>query len=112
MRWFLRFFGAFFQGKWSAGPWPQSWKEAGLVKNMLLFERFPVVLAVELWGESFRNLKVRFPVDNLGVVQVINKVSAASPPVVRLLRHLVLRCLAAECVHLCCAPLWCGKCHC
>lgn len=51
-------FGAFFQGKWSAGPWPDLWKEAGLVRNMLLLELFSVVLAVELWGESFRNLKV------------------------------------------------------
>lgn len=37
--------------------------------------------------------KARFHGDNLGVVQVINKVSSASPPVVRLLRHLVLRCM-------------------
>lgn len=60
---------------------------------MVLLALFPVVLAVELWGASFRDLKVHFHGDNLGVVQVINKVSAASPPVVRLLRHLVLRCM-------------------
>lgn len=52
---------------------------------MVLLKLFPVVLKVELWGESFRNLKVRFHRDNLGVVQVINKVSATCPPVVRLL---------------------------
>lgn len=59
----------------------------------MLLELFPVVLAVELWGACFRDMKVRFHGDNLGVVQVINKVSALSPPVVWLLRHLVLRCL-------------------
>ncbi|XP_077309871.1 integrase/recombinase xerD homolog [Lithobates pipiens] len=58
---------------------------------MVLLELFPVVLAVELWGEAFRDRKVRFHVDNLGVVQVLNRMSAASPPVVRLLRHLVFR---------------------
>lgn len=86
-------FGAFFQGQWSAGPWPQSWIEAGFTKNMVPLELFPVVLALELWGASFRNLKVPFHGDNMGVVQVINRVSASSPPVIRLLQHLVLRCL-------------------
>ncbi|XP_040211442.1 uncharacterized protein LOC120942272 [Rana temporaria] len=86
-------FGAFFQGQWSAGPWPQSWLSAGFTKNLVLLELFPVVLAVELWGTSFRDRKVRFHGDNLGVVQVINRVTASSPPVIRLLRHLVLRCL-------------------
>lgn len=42
-------FGAFFQGQWSAGPWPQSWVDAGFTKNIVLLELFPVVLAVELW---------------------------------------------------------------
>ena len=60
---------------------------------MVLLELFPIVVALELWGESLRNLKVRFNCDNLGVVQVVNRLSAASPPVVSLLRHLVLRCL-------------------
>lgn len=86
-------FGAFFQGKWSVGPWPDSWKVAGLLKNMVLLELFPLVLAVEYFGESFRNLKVRFHGDNPGVVQVINKLLVTFPPVVRLLRHLVLRCM-------------------
>ena len=86
-------FGAFFQGKWCAGPWPQDWVDAGFTKNLVLLELFPVVLAVELWGAEFRDRKVRFHGDNLGVVQVINRVSASSPPVVRVLQHLVLRCL-------------------
>lgn len=86
-------FAAFFQGRWSAGPWPQSWKEAGFTQNLVLLELFLVVLAIELWGESFRDLKVCFHGDNLGVVKVINKVSASSLLVVRLIKHLVLRCL-------------------
>lgn len=41
-------------------------------------------------GEELRNKKVRFNCDNLGVVWAINSISASSPPVVRLLRYLVL----------------------
>lgn len=67
--------------------------EAGFTKNLVLLELFLVVLEVELWGASFRDLKVRFHGDNMGVVQVINRITASSPPVIRLLQHLVLRCL-------------------
>lgn len=86
-------YGAFFQGQWSAEAWPDFWVEAGFTRNLVLLELFPVVLAVELWGERWRNLKIRLNCDNMGVVQVINRLSASSPPVIRLLRHLVLRCL-------------------
>lgn len=65
--------------------------EAGFTKNLVLLELFLVVLEVELWGASFRDLKVRFHGDNMGVVQVINRITASSPPVIRLLQHLVLR---------------------
>ena len=77
----------------STESWPNTWKEAGFLKNLVLLKLFPIVVALELWGESFRNSKVRFSCDNLGVVQVVNRISAESPSVVSLLRHLVLRCL-------------------
>ena len=86
-------YGAFHRGAWSAAPWPGAWQVAGLVSNLVLLELFPVVVALEIWGAEFRNLKVRLHCDNLGVVQVINRASASSQPVVRLLRYLVLRCL-------------------
>ncbi|XP_077309889.1 pancreatic lipase-related protein 2-like [Lithobates pipiens] len=86
-------FGAFFKGQWCAARWPPEWDEAGVLKNLVLLELFPIVVAMEIWGESFRNLKVRFNCDNMGVVQVINRLTVASVPVVRLLRHLVLSCL-------------------
>lgn len=50
-------------------------------------------MAVELWGERFENKKIRFHCDYMGVVQAINGLTASLPPVVRLLQHLVLRCL-------------------
>lgn len=65
-------YGVFFQGKWSAGGWPDEWREAGWLRNLALLELFPIVLAVEIWGSAFRNKKVRFHCDNLGVVTAIN----------------------------------------
>lgn len=66
--------------------------EAGFTRYLVLLELFPVVLAMELWGETCWELKLRLNCDNMGVVQVINCMSAPSPPI-RLLRRLVLRCL-------------------
>ena len=86
-------YGAFFKGRWSAEAWPESWVAAGFERNLVLLELFPVVVAIELCGEECRNLKIRLNCDNMGVVQVINRISGSSLPVVRLLRHLVLRCL-------------------
>lgn len=54
---------------------------------------FPIIAAVELWGEQLRNHQVIFWSDNMSVVQVVNKQSASSPPVVSLLRFLVPKCL-------------------
>ncbi|XP_072254328.1 uncharacterized protein, partial [Pyxicephalus adspersus] len=62
-------FGAYFGGKWCAGAWPQSWVDAGLVRDLVVLELFPIVLAVDLWGRELANKKVRFHCDNLGVVQ-------------------------------------------
>lgn len=86
-------FGAYFQGSWCAERWPVSWVEAGLCANLVLLELFPIVVALFIWGERFRDKRVKFHCDNMGVVMAINQQTANSPPVVALLRHLVLRCL-------------------
>lgn len=56
-----------------------------------LLELFPILVPTKIWGEGLSNQRVRFMCDNLGVVQVVNRQSANYPPVVRLLRHLVLK---------------------
>lgn len=88
-------YGAILGDQWCAGRWPDSWREAGLLGNLVLLE--PIVLAVDVWQKEFMNKSMRFHCDNLGVVQGINKVSASSPPVVRFLRRLVLQCLCLNC---------------
>lgn len=75
-------FGAFFQGQWCAGEWPDKWREAGFLSNLALLELFPIVMATEVWADRLQNRRVRFRCDNLGVVQAINRQTANSPPVV------------------------------
>lgn len=87
-------FGAYFQGQWCAGEWPESWRAAGFLSNLALLELFPIVVATVVWSDRFQNRRVRFRSDNLGVVQAINRQSANSPPVVHLLRRLVLNALS------------------
>ncbi|KAM8945815.1 uncharacterized protein RCH25_049154 [Pelodytes ibericus] len=86
-------FGAIFEKKWCWASWPRKWFQSGWVKNLAFLELFPIVVSVILWGPCFENKKVRFWCDNLGVVQAINNGSASSPPVIRLLKELVLICL-------------------
>ncbi|KAM3924807.1 uncharacterized protein RB166_008163 [Leptodactylus fuscus] len=87
-------FGAFYQGSWCASNWPEDWVTMGLTRNLALLELFPILVSVMVWGSAFRNKKICFHCDNLGVVQAINGLSASSPPVVRVLQKLVLECLS------------------
>ncbi|KAM3934863.1 uncharacterized protein RB166_002258 [Leptodactylus fuscus] len=87
-------FGAYCKGRWCVGSWPQLWVDRGWTRNLALLELFPIVVAFSVWGDSFRNKKIRLHCDNLGVVQAINGLTASSPPVVCLLQQFVLLCLS------------------
>ncbi|KAM4704352.1 LOW QUALITY PROTEIN: uncharacterized protein WCC33_012757 [Rhinophrynus dorsalis] len=86
-------FGAILGADWCMGCWPAWWVGSGLTRNLVFLELFPIVVALELWGDSLRNNCVVFHCDNLGVVDVVKNLTASSLPVLRLLRWLVLRCL-------------------
>ena len=84
-------FGAFFQGQWALGTWPDHWINQG--PDITFKKLFPIVLSLQLWASQLQNKKVIFFCDNQAVVQIINKQSTRSPPSMRLLRLLVLACL-------------------
>lgn len=86
-------FGAILGSHWFCQAWPASWREQGLCSNLVLLELFPIVVALELWGEGMADRGVCFWTDNLGVVYSVNKLTSSSLPVLCLLRRLVLRCL-------------------
>ncbi|KAM9316824.1 uncharacterized protein PAF06_007914 [Gastrophryne carolinensis] len=86
-------FGAYFAGRWCATPWPERVRSSSDIRNLALLELFPVVVALALWGEDLQNKSVLFHSVNMAVVSAINAQTASSPPVVKLLRQLVLSCL-------------------
>ncbi|OCT55200.1 hypothetical protein XELAEV_18003897mg [Xenopus laevis] len=85
--------GAFFKGLWCAERWPSSWLKSDLIRNLTFLELFPILVSIVLWGNELRNSRVIFYCDNLSVVNVVNRQTATSLPVLTILRQLVLQCL-------------------
>lgn len=44
-------FGAFCNGSWCAGTWPESWVDKGFMRNLALLELFPILVTVVIWGK-------------------------------------------------------------
>lgn len=86
-------FGIVFENRWAQATWPESWKLDATLKDITFLELFPVVVAIEIWGQDLRNKKILFHVDNESVVTIINKKSSKSTRVMTLVRKLVLSCL-------------------
>ena len=84
-------FGAYFQGKWVQGLWPND----VLVHppSIAFLEMYPLVVAVKAWGPLLANRKVIFHTDNFAVVHIINKQSSRCDRVMHLVRVFVLDCL-------------------
>ena len=86
-------FGIYFQGEWCNAKWPDSWHQAGLTRDITLLELFPILVAVFVWEDKFRNKKIRFHCDNTAVVHILNKLSSKNKWVMQLVRTLTLKCL-------------------
>ena len=82
-------YAGIFQNSYFYGSFPVWWQ----LQNITLLELYPIVLAVEIWVESFRNRKVLFHTDNKALVSVINKQTSREHLVMILIRRLVLFCL-------------------
>ena len=61
--------------------------------HITFLELFPIVLAIQMWGEQLKNQKVIFHCDNQSVVEIMQKQSTKDASCMRLVRHLVLSCL-------------------
>ena len=86
-------FGAYFNGHWSFGEWPD-WLNCVHSKLQITFkELFPIVLASFLWGHEWANKKVTFHCDNQAIVYCLNKQTTKEEPSMHLLRILVTQCL-------------------
>ena len=68
-------FSIYFQGKWAQGSWPLDWAKNDILQDIMFLELFPVVVAIQLWGDQLKNKKVLFHIDNQSVVTILNKKS-------------------------------------
>ena len=81
-------FGAYFNGKWVQGRWPED-----VLRNppsIAFLEMFPLVVAVLCWAPLLTNCKITFHTDNLAVMHIINQQSSHCPKIMHLVRMFVL----------------------
>ena len=66
--------------------WDEHWQDV----NITVKELYPIVVAVQIWGDSFANRSVCFNCDNEALVFIINKQTSKDENVMFLIRKLVL----------------------
>lgn len=86
-------FGAYFQGKWVNGVWPDLWHQTGLTKDITVLEFFPILVSVCIWAVHLNNKKILFKCDNLSVVHILNTQTSKSEQIMVMVRALTLKCL-------------------
>ena len=74
---------------WFSIKWPEKWNE----NSIAALELSPIVIGLEIWAHLLKNQRILFLVDNMSVVDVINKQSSKDKIILSLLRRLVLNCL-------------------
>lgn len=89
-------FGVFFNNRWCTQRWPTGWAQTGILRDLTFLEFFPILVALSLWKDLFRDRKVLFWCDNQAVVRVINRQISWSERVMGLVKRLVLTCLRAN----------------
>ena len=82
-------YGGFLGNKWFAEEWPKQFTKFPITVK----ELFPIVLAIELWGEVFKNQCILFHTDNLAVVHIVNKQTSKDKTLMKLTRRLIVQCL-------------------
>lgn len=75
--------------KWFANEWPATMSHL----QIAIKELFPIVIALELWGDLLENKNVLFLTDNAAITCVINRQTSKEPTIMRLVRRLVVVCM-------------------
>ena len=80
-------FGGIFGCQWFNG-----WLDDSMMRHHInIKELFPIVIALEYWGNLLRNKSVLFFSDNTTVVAVINKQTSPNTTMMVLVRRLVFK---------------------
>ena len=82
-------YGGMLGPKWFYGLWDSSWRG----QNIALLELYPIMLAMEIWGQDLANKCISFHTDNAALVEIINKQTSKDKKIMYLVRKLVLKCL-------------------
>ena len=82
-------FAAVFDSKWLYGGGHKEFQSG----DITLLELFPIMLAVDIWGNQLANSCVMSLIDNQALVSIINSQSCKSSQIMKLVRHLVLKCM-------------------
>lgn len=82
-------YGGYLKDQWFSGVWPESWRGF----HITVKELFPIILALELWGDKMQNQCIIFHSDNIAVVSIINKQSSKEKTLMSLVRRLVVQSL-------------------
>ena len=82
--------GAYCNGEWSFMVWPSHWSLDHL-QDMTFLELIPIILAMHLWFEKFKNSRLLIHTDNQALVAILNTKASKSDRVMFLIRHFVLK---------------------
>ena len=82
--------GAYFSGQCVHFSWPETWIVSDILKDITFLEFVPVVLALAVWGNRLKNKKIKFNIDNLALVEILNSQTSKSKRVMNLMRTFVL----------------------
>ncbi len=82
-------YGAVLGTHYFYGIWDQTWA----YQNITLLEFYPIVLAVQIWGEHLSNKCIYFHTDNQALVEILNKQSSKNTKIMHFIRKFVLSCL-------------------
>ncbi|XP_021378273.1 uncharacterized protein LOC110466218 [Mizuhopecten yessoensis] len=82
--------GAYFSGSWVFYQWPDNWEGKPILGSLSLLEFIPIVFSLLLWGPRLADRRVKFRVDNLALVSILNTQTSRSPAIMVLVRYFVL----------------------
>ncbi|XP_033739135.1 uncharacterized protein LOC117326493 [Pecten maximus] len=79
-------YAAVLGASWFTGQWTDELR----VTHITVKELFPIVIALEMFGQKLANHRILFLCDNQAVVDIINKLSSKDAILMKLVRRLVL----------------------
>lgn len=91
-------FGGYYNGKWFCGKFDYDMIPGDCKASMALFELYPIVMAVALWGKYWHRKRIIVNCDNVATTEIINHRRSKIPFIMKFVRKLVWLQLRYNCV--------------